>query len=694
MGVPPTPPPRPERAALSRDLGNFLIELSIALHKHAMYPADHPSLGPAARAVVERAELLLTDRATLSLGVARHQLVIEGVATDPKHPVLRELANRLHRHHLGAVTFSRDVTADEVRDVLRRLAVEAERSGQPLGLGPVEELRRWAHIHLHPLTYERLELVDEDASPDADMRAVRARGAQLWVGLARAALATEGTSEPPPSTEPAVIARAIDERAATSTAAYDQAIVGYMLQIAEELKAAGSSEAVALRRRMSRLVRGLKPETLRRLVEMGGDFAQRRQFVADATDSMALDAVLEIVKAAAATSRQTISHALVRMLSKFAAQAEAGTAEARPRADEALRDQVRHLIQGWSLADPNPGAYGTALQRMARAAPMFAASAEEAYPTEPDRIVAMGIELESDAPAVLAAAERVVVEGRVQQLFEALEGSPTESATVGRVWNLLARVDVVRTLTTQDPPDFKTLDRLVPRVGPPAAEALLDALAAASSLGRRRGFFGLLVRLGPAIGEQVVRRIGDGRWYVIRNALALLEEMGQVPAGFSAAALVSHPDARVRLQALKLQLKLGEGRDDALTIALQDSDERVVRLALAALQGLYPDSIAAIVAHRALDRTLSTELRVLAIRALADAEAPAARDALLELTEGGRSLLGGERLPSKTPELIAALTALATGWSETPAVRRILARAAASKDPEIRAATAPRVDDR
>ena len=74
-----------------------------------------------------------------------------------------------------------------------------------------------------------------------------------------------------------------------------------MLQIAEELKAAGSNEAVALRRRMSRLVRGLKPQTLQRLVEMGGDFAQRHKFVADATDGMALDAVLEIVQAAAAT---------------------------------------------------------------------------------------------------------------------------------------------------------------------------------------------------------------------------------------------------------------------------------------------------------------------------------------------------------------------------------------------------------
>src|SRR2546430_13422114 len=89
------PAPGGERAALSRDLADFLIELSIALHKHAMYPEGHPSLAPAAAGVTRRAALLLEDRATISLGVARNQLVIEGVATDPKHPVLRELAGRL-----------------------------------------------------------------------------------------------------------------------------------------------------------------------------------------------------------------------------------------------------------------------------------------------------------------------------------------------------------------------------------------------------------------------------------------------------------------------------------------------------------------------------------------------------------------------------------------------------------------------
>ncbi len=202
----------PGRAALSRELSEFLIELSIALHRHAMYPEGHPSLEPAAAGVIRRADLLFVDRATISLGVASNQLVIEGVATDPKHPVLRELAGRLHRHHLGALTFARGVDATELTGVLQTLALEAERSGQPLGLGPVEKLRAWPHVVLHALTYERLELVDDGnggGAPGAGGEAAT-RSAQLWVGLARAALASGPSDEAPP-TEPAAMAKSIDE---------------------------------------------------------------------------------------------------------------------------------------------------------------------------------------------------------------------------------------------------------------------------------------------------------------------------------------------------------------------------------------------------------------------------------------------------------------------------------------------------
>ena len=678
------PAPSGERATLSRDLADFLIELSIALHKHAMYPEGHPSLAPAAAGVTRRAELLLEDRTTLSLGVARQQLVIEGVATDPKHPVLAELAARLHRHHLGAVTFRRGVETAEVASVLKTLAVDAERSGQPLGLGAPERLRAWAHAQLHPLTYERLELVEEDAP--ASERGARA--AQLWVGLARAALTAQaGNDDQPTPTEPAVIARAIDEHPRTDAAAYDQVIVGYLLQIAEELKTAGSADAVALRRRTSRLIRALKPETLRRLVDMGGDFTQRRKFVHDATDGMAVDAVLEIVRAAADSSHQTISHSLVRMLSKLAAHAEGGAPEVRPQADAALRDQVRRLLEGWTLTDPNPDAYGAALQRMARAAPARAATGGE-YATEPDRIVAMALEVDTVNAHVLGAADRVAQEGRLGQLLDALAEVPESQGAASQVWARLATADVVRQLAMREPVDFKTLERLVPRVGLLAAAPLLDALAAAEARGVRRGLLAQLARMGPEIAPVVIPRLEDSRWYVTRNMLALLEDLSPLPPGFSAAAYLRHADARVRWQAVKVQVKLPAARDEALALGLQDHDPRTLRLALGLAVALQscPDSAVPVLTGRATERALPPDVRTLAVRALGHARAPAALTTLLRLASTGRTLFGREKLPPKSPELLAALAGLASGWQQDPRARALLRRAAGSSDPDIRAA--------
>jgi len=681
--VPASPPSAdgPGRAALSRDLGDFLIELSIALHKHAMYPQGHPSLAPAAAGVTRRSALLLENRSTLSLGVARRQLVIEGIATDPKHPVLGELAERLHRHHLGALTFRKGVEPAEVADVLKTLAVDAERAGQPLGLGDPERLRAWPHVQLHSLTYERLELVGEGAPAEG------ARAAQLWVGLARAALALQPEDDQPMATEPTVIAQAIDahERGAT---AYDQVIVGYLLQIAEELKTAGSAEAMALRRRMSHLVRSLKPQTLRRLVEMGGDFVQRRKFVLDATAGMAVDAVLEILKAAADTSQQTISHSLVRLLSKLAAHADGGSPEIREEADIALREQVQELLRGWTLSDPNPGVYGTALERMARANPLFIAPAEGGYPAEPDRVVAMALEVDVVGPRTLPAVDRVVHEGRLPQLLDALAELPATSAAAAQVWERIATAEVIGRVVATEPVDFKVLDRLVPRVGSSAAAPLLDALAAAESRGTRRGLLAQLARMGGGIGPIVVARLEDPRWYVTRNMLGLLDELPALPEGFSPARYTLHADARVRWQAVKLQLKLPAERDAALVTALRDHEPRIMRLALGLLVALQacPEVLVPLLVSHATDRTLASDLRVLAIRALGGTSAPAALEALLRLTSAGRTLFGRARFPPKSPEVVVALQALATGWRGDPRAAARLTQAAASSDPEICAA--------
>jgi len=702
MSSPTSPPPSPpERTALSRELADFLIELSIALHKHAMYPEGHPSLPPAAAGVTRRAEHFLEERATLSLGVARQQLVIEGVATDPKHPLLAELAGRLHRHHLGAVTFHRGLRTAEVVDVLRTLALEAERTGEPLGLGPPERLRAWEHIRLHSLTYERLELLQESDTPpeegsDGGRRARGAHGAQLWLGLARAALVAESIGEDAaaPPTEPAAIARAIDNQ--PRNAAYDQVIVGYLLQIADELKDAGGAEAVSLRRRTSKLVGALQPTTLRRLIEMGGDAAQRTRFAIDATHGLAVDAVLEIVRAMAHASHKTVSDPLVRMLSKLAAHAEQGTGEARPQADEALREQVHDLLTGWTLEDPNPDPYARALQRMAGsavtgvAAPTRGGGGDAGYDGARMRLLQTGLEVGVLGPGAWRAVGRLVEGDGVAALVDVLERAPPNGADLAPVWERVTSPETVRRLAAQDPPDFGTLDRLLPRLRVPAFESLLDALATSQSRTTRRGLLDRLARAPRDVAPAVASRLGaEQPWYVVRNLLIVLDTLPALPEGFTAAPFAAHADARVRREALKLALKVPAERERALIGALRDTDPRTARLALSAALDNCPPLVVPLVVAVARDGTTASELRVLAIKVLGRTRHPAALAALLSLTDGGNTWRGRPKLPSRSIELVAAVMALAAGWSRDARARAVLALAAASKDPDVRNAGDP-----
>ena len=79
-----------------------------------MYPGGHPSLATAELRVMKRVTPLLAGTPILAVGVARDQLIIDGVATDPRHHLLRGLAERLHSHRLAGFRFQQGLTVDEV----------------------------------------------------------------------------------------------------------------------------------------------------------------------------------------------------------------------------------------------------------------------------------------------------------------------------------------------------------------------------------------------------------------------------------------------------------------------------------------------------------------------------------------------------------------------------------------------------
>jgi hypothetical protein len=678
-----------ESAALSRDLADFLIELSIALHKNAIYPTGHPLLGGAVDALVLRLVRLLQDRTSLSLGVARQQLVIEGVVTAASNSLLRELAQRLHRHHLGAVKFLRGVGRDEVADLLRTIAADAERSVTPLGLRPAEELRRWAHIRAFPLSYEQLELAGESRADDAAAGhgEAGARAAQLWVGLARAAMFAETASQASgdgSSTDPVVVAKAIDEH--RREVAYDQVIVGYLLQIAEELKRKGGAESLALQKRISTMVSSLNPTTLRRLLEMGGDVSQRQRFMLDAAQGMAVDAVMELVQAAAETSQQTISHSLVRLLTKLASHAEQGAAPAlRAGAESELREHVQRLIGDWTLDDPNPGNYRVVLDHMAKTAPLFATTDPSSNGPEPERIIQMSLELDSLGEPVTRAVDVMVRRGELLRVFSLVSNAPERSRAASALWRELASPEQLRSALREIPIDFALIDQLVPRLRLAAADPLLDALEASPSRAVRRKLLDLLVQIGAEAAALIEARLPDERWFVVRNMLMLIADLG-VPHVDLGTAYARHADARVRREAIRILTAVPSSRERAICAGLDDSDERVFRVALQAASERCPLSAVAILQRRLGESTLDAELSSRAIAVMASVRTTEVLEWLMERAAGTarHGLFGRPRLAPKSPTMLAALNGLASHWARGRGVGAVLALALGSTDIEIR----------
>ncbi len=673
-------------AALSKELSDFLIEFSIGLHKNAIYPPGHPLLEGATAGIARRVESLLQERMSLSLGVARQQLIIEGVATDENNPVLRDLAQRLHRHHLGAVKFTQGIVATEIADALATMAVDAGRRAKPLGLEGPEILQQWPHVRLFPLTFEQLQLLDEEPDTEedaekAEMRGGGSRAAQLWIGLARAALAAEATDEKldsAESTDPVVVAKAIEEH--KKDAAYDQVVVGYLLQIAEELKTKGGKEAAALQKRISRLVATLQPQTLARLLEMGGDSRQRKKFVIDASQGMAVDAVVELVQAAASTSGQNISHSLVRMLSKLAVHADEGSTMTRTNADGALRDQVQQLITGWQLDDPNPDGYRLALEKMSRAAPVFR-QADDALPCEPERLLQMGIEIQVLGEPVWRSVEALASRGDLLPLLDVLEASP-EGWMRDSLWRHVATADRLHQQLEREPVNLAVVQRLAVCMELAAADPLLDALEMADDR-MASSYVDMIAALGTDVGPLVASRIAGARWGVQRLLLVILGKLASLPQGFAPREFVRHPDGTVRREALRILIKLPSTRNMAIAAALADVDERIVRLALGAAMMNCPADAATILMARANDPLLSPDLRALGIRALSSNRSATIIIFLVRCTLGRKRLLRARSLAAKTPEMLAALAGIVTHWRDDPNAKTVLALAAKSTDPEI-----------
>jgi hypothetical protein len=669
-------------ATLARDLSDFLVEFSIVLHKRALYPNSHPQLKESAVRFVNRLESLLEHRQELTIGIARHQMIIGGVATDARNALLSDLARRLHRQRIASIRFRRGAPLEEIDDLLRNLSGEMGEEAGPLGM-QLERAASWRHIQVQAPELGRL-LLNENGEEAEDL-APAGSAEELWVGLANLALSADGQSSPE-GADPLIVARAIDDQVGQT--AYDRVVLEYLAQMAAEISDRAGGWEPRARERISRLVASLRPETLRGLLQAGADHAERRRFALAASEVMAVEAVMEVVEAAAITTGQSISTHLLRLLHKFAHHAEQATGEARGEADSILRKNVAQLIANWELEDPNPGGYTAVLEGMVRQAPRERGFQPETSSCEAELVLQMALETGCTGPRVFAAADRLVGQGRFGALAALLAGAP-DTRAADTLWNYLATPDRLRDKLAAPSVDFAAVEGLALRLGDAAAVPLLDYLVSASDKTSRARTLKVLVAIGPAVLPPAAARFAGAPWYVQRNILVLHRSLSAWPANFSPITCTVHAHPQVRREAYKLLLDHPQHRASALSHGLKDADDGIVQMVLLAALESCPQEAVKGVERLLSESHRSAELRGLAVRVLARVSGPEALPRLVGLA-GERRMFRGWRLATKSPIVLAALNGLAQYWSAHPQAESLLALARNHPDPDVRLAAQAR----
>lgn len=720
-----------EQVYFPPEVARFLTELSRAVQKHAMYPPAHPALRLAVARAHGALEPLLDSRAQIVLGIGRRRIAVADAETDPGNPLFSGLAEHFHEQELASVTFRTGISEEELADFLARVAVDPRRSGRPLGKRAVAEGAPWRHILLQPVRYERLGLAWSRSGRSSGEE--KRRADELWLMLAASMLPDlAGEARTATSEEAAGPAKSGDGRAAavadvaaagadpdavqTAAASGPEELAAALERAVEDegfgrkafdglatvsrgLKGLAGDHGRGLQWRISRFVSVADREALRSVLATGAE-GERHDLIRDAAHWMDPAVVVELIRSTAAIEGRELSNPLLLLMAKMARYASSEAPDLAPEAEANLRDQVTRLLADWDREYDVPEPYREALREMAFAEPE-AVAVETRQPTvgaEPEHVLRVGLLVDKAGPHVWNSATTLMQGRRFRELTDALDVASAGAVAAEELWGELATPKAVAWILLPHPqeegPDLDVLDRFVARLGPRAAPPLLDRLAHSDSPELRRELFLRLQSLGPAIAPHLLERLEDGRWWVRRNAVALLRRVRGWPATWSPHELMrdSHPE--VRTEALALTLRFRDQRDWAICELLAQGGPRARELGLRAAQDGAPPEAVPLLLDVLEDQDAELEHRVLALRALAALRPPELPERVIEVAASRRGglfrLLGPFRpvkLEPRSPLTLEALADLARGWKDHPEAAAVLRKARKSEDEVVKAAS-------
>jgi HEAT repeat protein len=215
-------------------------------------------------------------------------------------------------------------------------------------------------------------------------------------------------------------------------------------------------------------------------------------------------------------------------------------------------------------------------------------------------------------------------------------------------------------------------------LGHDMALAISDALSGTQDRFARRTFLDAMVAMGESAMPIVETMVEDTRWFVVRNALAVLGESGGERSVELIISTLAHTDARVRREALIALAKVGGDDAGMLVYGMIEDPDPDVRLAAAMAAGTLKVERALRPLLALLDGESDPDVVAGVLRALGQLGDPGAVNAIEKRAVGS--------FFSRPPTEVRIAAYRALHHIGTPHAKSLLVQAVDDKDPAVKGA--------
>lgn len=596
-------PPYPSKSASLRLdlklLAKFVYELNIARHHIVTYPNDHPVIKQSIDRALGYLKQLKPENGALSLGISKNKLAIGATFLDEQNPVFREFATHLFSHGIAVVTLQQHLDQAQLSRFLEIVGRSSETVQEGGGLLQWMQKARIDAVHIQPVDYSAFGISEQISGKSLNRTTVRNKEAAIWERFVQNLLGggpVETWSQPlarqgsAPRTVAERLTEQVTEDEGLSAGYYDQAITEFLRELDREHRA-DMSNSLALGR-LKGLASQLNPELRAQLLNstfqaVSDNETMAEQVLSQFPGTMLADALETL------NSRQTTIPPIIFT----------------------LLDRLNRCETGGPLA-PSPAnlldeADNTSAELEKLLSPLYEPDESEVFIpekySETLRLVEVPVELNPTTPATADYWQSCFSEQSLERkvgaiIFELARKDGAENSlqafkknledlcrffldtgdfhALGDIyvqlqaqgdWNQIEPPSWLRELRIElETPQFigQILDtlpawgknafdraaRLLEHIGPKATGPLLDRLAVEENRALRQFYINCLVKQGATIKKQILERLGDDRWYYLRNLIIVLRRLQDPVAMAAIEPLWKHPHEKVRHEVLKTAL--------------------------------------------------------------------------------------------------------------------------------------------